>query len=442
MKISTRLFSAIMLMLISLSMMSFVSYAWFTLSTAPEISGIKVAISGDNTIMIAPNIELTLGDGTVANYPGYFQKTADLDPVENTLLSPVSTVDGINWFIPNGKEADVVSGNLNLNEYFTHETDYASANSQDGGYAYLDFWVVSPLSGTVLRICSGDTQDVEQPAAGSYVVQLPESVKNFTNTTGYNLDDSYQNLAASVRVGFLIDEERVTSDAVMSVYVDSALYNASYKSIRGVYDSDSETSFMIYEPNALVHPNDGVSNVLTSRGVETFVCEDGEYWATYPIGMTENGPSFMTVQDRLIVQGKTAWKSYDDVLMLEDLYQAYLTNALRNGTDHSLDDFYANYLQENYLQYVAYDRSSLFYENSWDVLNYGDTRVTDTETLTLLDSSRTNAVQDSYLVLLEKNVPQRIRMFVWIEGQDVDCSSSAAGQSIAIRLELSGSTGV
>ena len=96
-------------------------------------------------------------------------------------------------------------------------------------------------------------------------------------------------------------------------------------------------------------------------------------------------------------------------------------------------------MHENYLQYVDYKYDGLFFEDSWDLLNYGDLRVTDSDAMTILE--RTNAVQDSYIVLLEKNVPQRIRMFVWIEGQDVDCSSSAAGQSISIRLELSGSTG-
>ena len=440
MKISTRLFSAIMLILISISMMSFATYAWFTLSTAPEISGIKVAINGDNTIMIAPNLTMTLEDGTVANYPGYFTKTADLKPEEGTLLSPVSTTDGVNWFIPTGKEADAVTGSLDLDQYFTLETDYASANSKDGGYAFIDFWVVSPLSGTVLRICSGDPMDVENPAIGSYVVQLPESVKNFTNGSGYNLDDSYTNLASSVRVGFLVNDDKVTSDAVMSAYVDSSLYNESYRSIKGVYDGVSDTSFVIYEPNALVHSNSGVSNVLTEKGIEAYLCQDGEYCATYPVGLDEKGNKvFSVVQDKLVVQGRTPWKKLDQALIIDEMYQVYIANAKTNEVEYSLDDFYENYMHENYLQYVDYRQDGLFFESSWNLLNYGDLRVTDAETLTVLE--RTNAIQDSYIVLLEKNVPQRIRMLVWIEGQVVDCSSSAAGQSVSIRLELSGSTG-
>lgn len=437
MKISTRLFSAAMLMLVSVTMIVFVSYAWVTMSTAPEISGIKVMINGDNTISIAENIALELEDGTIANYPGFFKKTAALEPADKTLLSPVSTADGINWFVPTLTDGRTVVDSL---EDFVPETDYSHANIEDGGYAYIDFWVVSPLSGTLLRICSGDSMDVESPSIGSYVVQLPESVKNFTNPTGYNLDDSYENLEASLRVGFLVNDERVTSDAVMNAYVDSAIYNENFRSLNGVYESGSETSFLIYEPNALVHPNKGASNVLTSRGIETYVCKDGEYWATYPIGYNSRGEiDIVTAQHNLVVQGETPWKYNNGSLMIDDMYQGYLNAQTAAGKSISLEDFYNNYMQGSYLSYVDYNEDGLFFKNSWDLLNYGDTRVTDEETLTILE--RTNAIQESYIVALEKNVPQRIRMFVWIEGQDVDCSGDAAGQNVAIRLELSGSTG-
>ena len=41
---------------------------------------------------------------------------------------------------------------------------------------------------------------------------------------------------------------------------------------------------------------------------------------------------------------------------------------------------------------------------------------------------------------LERNVPQRIRMYVWLEGQDVDCVREAALENFAIGIELAGST--
>jgi hypothetical protein len=64
--------------------------------------------------------------------------------------------------------------------------------------------------------------------------------------------------------------------------------------------------------------------------------------------------------------------------------------------------------------------------------------VVEAETLSQL--MLTGATEDAYIIKLEKNVPQRIRMFVWLEGQDVDCASSAFADSLVLSLELAGGT--
>ena len=45
---------------------------------------------------------------------------------------------------------------------------------------------------------------------------------------------------------------------------------------------------------------------------------------------------------------------------------------------------------------------------------------------------------DVYIIELEKNIPQRIRMFVWLEGQDVDCVNSLEASRFAVNIELAG----
>ena len=56
------------------------------------------------------------------------------------------------------------------------------------------------------------------------------------------------------------------------------------------------------------------------------------------------------------------------------------------------------------------------------------------------DIPQANANESSTIVTLERNTPQRIRMFIWLEGQDADCVSSTAVSSFALRIELAGST--
>ena len=53
--------------------------------------------------------------------------------------------------------------------------------------------------------------------------------------------------------------------------------------------------------------------------------------------------------------------------------------------------------------------------------------------------AQSGATEDVTIVCLEKNIPQRIRMFIWIEGQDSDCASSLNNVSFTLGLELAGS---
>ena len=49
------------------------------------------------------------------------------------------------------------------------------------------------------------------------------------------------------------------------------------------------------------------------------------------------------------------------------------------------------------------------------------------------------ATDDVYITMLERNTPQRIRMFIWLEGQDPDCRTlTAESRNFVLNLELAG----
>ena len=52
--------------------------------------------------------------------------------------------------------------------------------------------------------------------------------------------------------------------------------------------------------------------------------------------------------------------------------------------------------------------------------------------------STAGATDDVEIIKLERNVPQRIRMFIWLEGQDIDCVDSVSSSRFAINIELAG----
>lgn len=432
MKISKNLYVSVILMIVSLSLMITVSFAWLTLSNAPVIDNIKLVIGGDNTIKIAQNIEGEVNGETI-NYPGVFQKTSSLDIDSDYLLSPVSTADGVNWFVLKDemKTSEKMVSSL---DDFVLDANYRYANTENGGYVFVDFWIVSSIDNCILRIASGDKDGKE---AGSYAVQLPSSVDNFTNETGLSLDDSFQSLSSSLRVGFLVNEDKVDENTVMNSYMNSKQYDKQYKSLKGVYETNTNYRFLIYEPNGLSHSNEGKSALLTKDGIEYVDCYDGDYHITKPIGLNDNGEvDFVDIADRLVVQSENTWKYDENILVLDELYQSFLKS---NASDKSIEAFYNHYLKDTYLPYV---NSGLFFDDTWNLYSmdgYG-TRVKSKD---LLSSSYlyNNAVTSSQIVRLRKNVPQRIRMFVWIEGQDVDCSYYAADKMLALRLELAGSSG-
>jgi hypothetical protein len=56
------------------------------------------------------------------------------------------------------------------------------------------------------------------------------------------------------------------------------------------------------------------------------------------------------------------------------------------------------------------------------------------------DPDNISIVSDTYIVRLEKDVPQRVRLFIGREGQDADCWNDIATGSFIINLELAGET--
>ena len=78
-----------------------------------------------------------------------------------------------------------------------------------------------------------------------------------------------------------------------------------------------------------------------------------------------------------------------------------------------------------------------FFKNTADLYDAAIDGVVNEEHTEIL--AQAGATEDITITTLEKNVPQRIRMFIWLEGQDVDCVNSAAASGLAVNVELVGS---
>lgn len=432
-------------LLLSVTVVIASSYAWMVLSANPVATGIQVAIGGGNTILIAPNVREEASDGTVSNYPGYFSDSmnftqqreyAYLREIGN--LNPVSTANGIDWFLPSyysGSDPEVQQGMIpsgtikDVSEFILDsELVYANIPAEEkekiheGHYVYLDFWVVSPGAGYRLRVSTG----LDESSGGSFVIDLPEAV---VSETGYALQDMEGSAASTVRVGFLANDLTLLDNSMVA-YKNSSYYDERYDSLRGMYQEASSGTayldvnrFTIYEPNGDYHPSNAEL--------------DGKYVETRPLGLLEGRILEQRTRNNLTVQKRSTWLAAENNTQSTALAQRFQTALYGQPLDKfSAEEvtklFFGEYLQGVLSPYVRkgafVQRTSNLYAN----LPAYDSCVS----AEVLAGENQGATDDVYIIELERNVPQRIRMFIWLEGQDIDCVDSVSTSRFAVNIEL------
>lgn len=430
------------------------SYAWLTISGAPEVDGIQVNIGGSNTIMVAADMTVIGENGTVHHYPGEFAQELKFSDYETYAylselsgLMPVSTSDGVHWILPDYFTAEdswvqnglSVEGGLKDVSEFDLDRTLSRANLPDteestglkGHYIYLDFWVVSPADGYKLRVSTGnETED-----SGSFVISLPEPVEADGDQDGRN--DSYvlQNVdetgAASVRIGFLVNQDFAKFDD-RSHYYSSETYNSRYTHLMGQYQEPGEdvslyraaqNRFAIYEPNADSHP----------------AAVDGDYWITSPLGYQNGVIAETDVQDILTVQKINSW--HTGVNGTQTLLEQEFKTAMIGKTfeadkqDEVRYQFFETRLQGVLNRYV---RRGWFAQSTEELYRAANAEGIVSQDALAFKNTAT-ATDDVYITTLQKDVPQRIRMFIWLEGQDADCANHVLSSTFAVNIELAGS---
>lgn len=448
-KIYIKLIAMSLALILSVSVVIMSSYAWLVLSGNPVATGIQVAIGGGNTILTAPNVAYEV-DGTVYNIPGHFSDKMNfgsqnhyeyLKDLGN--LTPVSTSNGIDWFLPayySGNDELVQQGRIpsgalkditefQVDSFLAHANlpSEAEAEIDEGNYIYLDFWVVSPGGDYTLRVSTGDgTED-----GGSFVIDMLEVA---STEDGYTLKEASGSAAATVRVGFLANDVMLT-DETMLKYQKSPYFDNRFTALKGIYTepnagvsySDSNR-FTIYEPNGDYHPYDDEL--------------DGSYVETKSLELVSG-----TIQEQersrsdlnLTVQRRSTWAQENNsagTTAIEQRFQTALFAKLGETmtAEERMNMFYGNYLQGQISPYV--DKGA-FVQKTSNLITYME-QYNGVVPGSILDGQDKGATDDVYIIKLERNIPQRIRMFIWLEGQDVDCVDSVNSSRFAVNIELAG----
>lgn len=426
-------------LLLSVVMMVTMSYAWMTISDSPVAEGIQISIAGGNTILIAPDKTETV-DGVTYHYPGFFKDSLEFGQHKEYAylkelcgLTPVSTADGVHWFLPTHydlfdekvQNGEAVAGQVKPVESFLLDTnlEYANISEQDrakakaGSYVYLDFWVVSPGSDYELRVSDGDGG-----VTGSFAVELKQPAQ--TEDGSYQLVTIDGIAAAALRVGFLTNPDLVT-DNTMKYYQESAYYDSDYTKLCGSYQEQgkglwysSEYRFCIYEPNGDLHRGDA----------------NGNYFVTSPVAWNGSAPYLADISKNLTVQMASGWVKGNAHDLIDEIFTTAVSGKNVTSSEEVKTIFYDNYLQGQVAPYV--DKGEFLQNTS---LLYAAAENESVSKESLQELAWAGATDDASIAILEKNVPQRIRMFIWIEGQDTDCTDFVCELDLAIGVELAGS---
>lgn len=384
-KIHTKLISLVLTLIISVLVLVSSSYAWLVLSNNPAAVGIQVSISGSSTLLIAPDIQEEI-DGNLYHYPGHFSDKmnfAEQDSYEylNSLgsLTPVSTINGVDWILPayyTGSDEKVQKG------------DIASGTLKD----IREFSVDSEL-----EFANLSAEDKENIKKGHYVymdfwVVSPAEGYKLRVSTG--MDDpsggSYVTellkLEETERGETVAEPKTGVASAVRVGFLANDLIltdNTMTKYVESPYFDER----FVHLKGLYQEPDTGTAYIDANRF--TIYEPNGDYHPTYP----DMEGLYLETKPLGLKGGKIVEKS----IPLEN--DAFLTVQKSDGTFVSKTG------------------------NLSDRLN-------------LASVPLAGATEDVFMIELEKNAPQRIRMFLWLEGQDADCTEQIAGGSFAVNIEL------
>lgn len=429
-KIYVKLAASVISITMALTMMVGATYAWMVLSKSPVIQGINVSIGGGRTIMLAPDIVETItdeqGNAVTIHYPGKFESTLNFSDHEEydyikelSGLSPVSTADGRYWVIP---AYDEETGELKPIDQFKVDGLLENANvekTMTGSYIYLDFWVVSPGTEYNLRVSMDTKKQI-----GSYLIELPNVEEAESGTL--QLAETVGIVESTARVGFLVNSDEA-DESVLNAYSESEDYNNQFDILQGVYQEkgkkvSGEYQFSIYEPNALKHPAEHLN--------------DGDYVITKPLRYNPYGNSIEeeNIENILMIQDGNTWVTSEDETLFKQIFKTSIANKGQLTTEEAKKVFYQDYLQG---QISAYVKSGQFFKRTDALYASATDGIAKAEAINV---ARAGATDDAMITTLKKDTPQRIRMYLWLEGQDIDCvnNSSVDSSGFCLNLEFSG----
>lgn len=379
-KVSLKLIVSISGILLAVTMLLGASYAWLTVSVTPEVRGLVIQIVPSGKEI---PFELSIDYDTAKENATWTTQLHLTDLIKNYTLRPISTADGEHWYLPRYNAKGDING--------FWEVDLADcanrANTEDNYLVYTDVWVKTRNEDTPQDMLlsypiskAGDTENYY----GSYVLWEP----TWDEEGNLRTNDAM----ASLRIGFRFMEEDTQGSGLGELYVYEP--NADMRSddfgetlkVEPHYQM-GELTYIYTDPNF---------NNLVKKYEDSY--EEGTYYSTLvPKYEPDAEDDWILVDlrqqlgDRLIVQKTSYWAE----------------GTLKNG------------------QKIT----------SRNVSNIGKFYTIGTNGSF---GKELEPVNGEALTTVSHGKVQKMRIYIWLEGQDIDCWNQIVEGNIYANLEFMG----
>lgn len=370
-------------LLLSVVMIAMATFAWFSISTAPEINGVSMTVASvDGFLPFMMSL-----DGETW--------TSQLDITElfeeANVLRPISTYDGETWFVALTDAFGSVNTFLEIDD--SSIGNYANTGSEESNYfVYADIYVTSFNTSDdefEIRLSNPSDEDNIQDSETNYgTFVLYEPTKDSDGNISVN------DTMAAIRVGF-----QFYSEADAGEFVE-------------------EDTFYIYEPNGNMRAG-------------TFTEYLESYTDTTSLGYIYTGEnSSYTVDAYKDYDVKDTTYKWTSVPVVADTALGYTLIEVGSETVEELETTLSVDID------VSKDVTLIRQETSaWDQEELKSSSTYDsTDIATIGDFYEDTPVMST----IEVGEVKMIRVYFWIEGQDIDCWNQIAGGNIFANLEFTG----
>ena len=397
-------------LIIALCLVGMGTYAWMTMSTQGEVTGLGFSFSGTGDEWPF-EISLTGAEDS-------FHKEISIADLFTTgggfMLRPISTFDGVNWYSARYDAMGNVSGYKDVdlalvsNIHREDEVDPELAAFDDvtsGKINYLiwkDIWVrtndkkaAGGANGYAYELKLNNPRltnlDENETEFGSYVLPAPR--KN-TTTGAWYIDDADKNALKCLRVGFLVFKEGAASAE------NNSSMNAADVDNFFIYEpfADERAEGAAFDQNVIYTKTaDGNLNVQQYTGIATGIQDT-------LLPTEENGSIILT--SAAITNAAVGGPNNRTIRQLSSSWNNASLAAL------SIDEKY----NSRYLGEIGH---FLSLDGGEDVTGY-------------------EGIQTPPMGVIRYGQPRRVRVFIWLEGQDVDCWNHIWGNSMVANIEFRG----